>query len=424
MKMLHVFDNDRRKRRILSSYDMPLGDVPSFYVTEVSAVRTSRNWHKYVTEVSAVNTSRNWHKDSRKRDPTDSVGQAMPSYPDYAVMEQLDCHRVSHMETSLNLSGMQPNNMCSFWGPAKELSQDIDVLVVVGVAVNCEDQITHIVDDHGLYITFECAHEYMTASTRDRPLTARFITEVSLRLIRYKKRVAERVEGNASVYTVAVESSDHGYIASLILFKTTIDNLILRLRNIGSLVPKVIQKISLLMQSYTSSEKWQSLVNPFRGVSREVPMLISDKNWLLSVEPFRGVSCEMTTSGLSSEVRTYAGTCQMDECRIMRPVAMDRAHLTARCTGVSSPCIMYITRSLVLMLHASGRCTVRTYEYYWGKYPVLVVLCTVVLLYLNSAERAHMYLNTCTYPDTCKHERTPVTLNVLGVENDLVILEY
>ena len=124
----------------------------------------------------------------------------------------------------------------------------------------------------------------------------------------------------------------------------------------------------------------------------------------------------MTTSGLSSEVRTYAGTCQMDECRIMRPVAMDRAHLTARCTGVSSPCIMYITRSLVLMLHASGRCTVCTYEYYWGKYPVLVVLYTVVLLYLNSAERAHMYLNTCTYPDTCKHERTPVTLNVIGVE--------
>jgi hypothetical protein len=228
--------------------------------------------------------------------------------------------------------------------------------------------------------------------------------------------VAERVEGDASVYTVAVESSDHGYIASLILFKTTIDNLILRLRNIGSLVPKVIQKISLLMQSYTSSEKWQSLVNPFRGVSREVPMLISGKNWLLSVEPFRGVSREMTTSGLSSEVQTYAGTCQMDECRIMMRVAMDRVHLTARCTGVSSPCIMYITRSLVLMLHASGRCTVLTYEYYWGKYPVLVVLYTVVLLYLNSAERAHMYLNTCTYPDTCKHERTPVTLNVLGVE--------
>ena len=49
-------------------------------------------------------------------------------------------------------------------------------------------------------------------------------------------------------------------------------------------------------------------------------------------------------------------------------------------------------------------------------HPVLVVLYTVVLLYLNSAERAHMYLNTCTYPDTCKHERTPVTLNVLGVE--------
>ena len=230
MKVLHVFDNGRRQRRILSSYDMPLGDVPSFY-TEVSAVRTSRNWHKYVTEVFAVNTSRNWHKDSRKRDPTNSFGQAMPSYPDDAVMEQLmDYHRVSHMETSLNLSGMQPNSMCRFWGPAKELSQDIDVLVVVGVAINCcEDQITHI-----------------------------------------------------------VESSDHGYIASLISFETTIDNLILRLRNIGSLVPEVIQKISLLMNSYTPSEKWQSLVNPFRGVSREVPMLISDKNWLLSVEPFRG----------------------------------------------------------------------------------------------------------------------------------------
>ena len=71
---------------------------------------------------------------------------------------------------------------------------------------------------------------------------------------------------------------------------------------------------------------------------------------------------------------------------------------------------MYITRSLVLMLHASGRCTVRTYEYYWGKYPVLVVLYTVVLLYLNSAERAHMY------PGTCRPERTPVTLNVIGVE--------
>ncbi len=149
-------------------------------------------------------------------------------------------------------------------------------------------------------------------------------------------------------------------------------------------------------------------------MSREVPMLISDKNWLLSVEPFRGVSREITTSGM--EVRTYAGTCQMDECRIMRPVAMDRAHLTARCTGVSSPGIMYITPSLVLVLLASGRCTVRTYEYYWGQYPVPVVLCTVVLLYLNSAERAHMYPNTCTYPDTCKHERTPVTLNVIGVE--------
>jgi hypothetical protein len=303
MKVLHVFDNGRRQRRILSSYDMPLGDVPSFYVTEVSTVKTSRNWHKYVTEVSAVNTSRNWHKDSRKRDPTDSVGHAMPSYPDDAVMEQLmDCHRVSHMETSLNLSGMQPNSMCRFWGPAKELSQDIDVLVVVGVAINCcEDQITHI-----------------------------------------------------------VESSDHGYIASLISFETTIDNLILRLRNIGSLVPEVIQKISLLMNSYTPSEKWQSLVNPFRGVSREVPMLISDKNWLLSVEPFRGVSREITTSGM--EVRTYAGTCQMDECRIMIPVAMDRVLLTARCTGVSSPGIMYITRSLVLMLLASGTCTVRTYS--------------------------------------------------------------
>ena len=59
---------------------------------------------------------------------------------------------------------------------------------------------------------------------------------------------------------------------------------------------------------------------------------------------------------------------------------------------------------------------IQLYEYYWGQYPVPVVLCTVVLLYLNSAERAHMYLNTCTYPDTCKHERTPVTLNVLGVE--------
>jgi hypothetical protein len=154
--------------------------------------RARRNWHKYVTEVSAVNTSRNWHKDSRKREPTDLVGQAMPSYPNEAVMEQLiDCHRVSHMDTSLNQSGMQPNRMCSFWGPAKELSQDIDVLVVVGVAINCcEDQITHIVDDHGLYITFECAHEYMTVSTMDRPLTARFITEVSLRLIRYKGRVA------------------------------------------------------------------------------------------------------------------------------------------------------------------------------------------------------------------------------------------
>ena len=120
------------------------------------------------------------------------------------------------------------------------------------------------------------------------------------------------------------------------------------------------------------------------------------------------LSREITTSGM--EVRTYAGTCQMDECRIMIPVAMDRVLLTARCTGVSSPGIMYITRSLVLMLHASGRCTVRTYEYYWGKYPVPVVLCTVVLLYLNSAERAHMY------PGTCRPERTPVTLNVIGVE--------
>jgi hypothetical protein len=224
------------------------------------------------------------------------------------------------------------------------------------------------------------------------------------------------------VYTVAVESSDHGYIASLILFKTTTENLILRLRNIGSLVPKVIQKISLLMLSYTPSEKWQSLVTPFRGVSREVPMLISDKNWLLSVEPFRGVSREMTTSGieytrrdhrtmvwsekfhlhiimgyigscyrrlyvavcqgLSREVRTYAGTCQLDECRIMRPG------------------IMYIcTRSLVLMLLALGRCTVRTYEYYyWGQYPVPVVLCTVVILYLNSAEKAHMYPWMYMYP--------------------------
>jgi hypothetical protein len=115
--------------------------------------------------------------------------------------------------------------------------------------------------------------------------------------------------------------------------------------------------------------------------------------------------------GLSREVRTYAGTCQLDECRIMRPVARDCVHLTARCTGVSSPGIMYIcTRSLVLMLLASGRCTVRTYEYYWGLYPAPVVLCTVVLLYLNSAERAHMY------PDTCTPKRTPVTLNVIGVE--------
>jgi hypothetical protein len=115
MKVLHVFDNGRKQRRILSSYDMPLGDVPSFYVMEVSAVRTSRNWHKYVTEVSAVNTSRNWHKDSRKREPTDSIAQAMLSYPDGAVMEQLlDCHRVSHMETSLNLSGMQPNRRFRF----------------------------------------------------------------------------------------------------------------------------------------------------------------------------------------------------------------------------------------------------------------------------------------------------------------------
>jgi hypothetical protein len=101
----------------------------------------------------------------------------------------------------------------------------------------------------------------------------------------------------------------------------------------------------------------------------------------------------------------------------MRPVARDRIHLTSRCTGVSSPGIMYIcTRSLVLMLLASGRCTVRTYEYYWGQYPVPVVLCTLVLLYLNSAERAHMYPDTCTYPDTCNPERTPVTLNVIGVE--------
>jgi hypothetical protein len=203
----------------------------------------------------------------------------MPSSPDEAVMEQLmDCHRVSHMETNLNLSGMQPNRICSFWGPAKELSQDIDVLVVV---------------------------EYMTASTRDRPLTARFNTEVSLRLIRYKRRVAERVEGDVSVYTVAVESSNHGYIASLILFKTTTDNLILRLRNIESLVPKVIQKISLQMQTYTPSEIWQSLGTAFRGVSRAVPMLISDKNWLLSVEPFRGVSREMTTSGIEYRRRDH-----------------------------------------------------------------------------------------------------------------------
>ena len=112
-------------------------------------------------------------------------------------------------------------------------------------------------------------------------------------------------------------------------------------------------------------------------------------------------------------MRTYAGTCQMDECRIMIPVAMDRVLLTARCTGVSSPGIMYITRSLVLMLLASGTCTVRTYSCTsttGGQYPVPVVLCTVVLLYLNSAERAHMY------PGTCRPERTPVTLNVIGVE--------
>ena len=53
---------------------------------------------------------------------------------------------------------------------------------------------------------------------------------------------------------------------------------------------------------------------------------------------------------------------------------------------------------------------IQLYEYYWGQYPVPVVLCTVVLLYLNSAERAHMY------PGTCRPERTPVTLNVIGVE--------
>ena len=38
--------------------------------------------------------------------------------------------------------------------------------------------------------------------------------------------------------------------------------------------------------------------------------------------------------GLSREVRTYAGTCQLDECRIMRPVARDRVHLKARCGHV------------------------------------------------------------------------------------------
>ena len=52
-----------------------------------------------------------------------------------------------------------------------------------------------------------------------------------------------------------------------------------------------------------------------------------------------------------------------------------------------------------------------------GQYLVPVVLCTVVLLYLNSAERAHMY------PDTCTSKRTHVTLNVIGVEM-LRILSY
>ena len=163
------------------------------------------------------------------------------------------------------------------------------------------------------------------------------------------------------------------------------ENLILKLRNIGSLVTtQVIQEISLLMQSCTTSEKWQSLVTPFRGVSRAVPMLISTQKWLLSVEPFRGVSCEMTTSrieyrrcdhramvwskknkihiimgyiescyrrlylavcqGLNREARIYTGTCQLDECRIMRLDARSRVHLTARPrdTKVSSPGITYI----------------------------------------------------------------------------------
>ena len=89
--------------------------------------------------------------------------------------------------------------------------------MVGGVAVNCcEDKITHIVDDNGFYIDFECAYKYMTASTRDRPLVARFITEVSLRLIVYERRMVERVEGDVYVYTV-VEPSDHGYVAADIL---------------------------------------------------------------------------------------------------------------------------------------------------------------------------------------------------------------
>ena len=113
-------------------------------------------------------------------------------------------------------------------------------------------------------------------------------------------------------------------------------------------------------------------------------MLISTQKWFLLVEPFRGVSREMTTSrieyrrrdhramvwskknkihiimgyiescyrrlylavcqGLNREARIYTGTCQLDECRIMRLDARSRVHLTARPrdTEVSSPGITYI----------------------------------------------------------------------------------